>query len=281
MKQTALVLTLILALLLSAVAGMHFVDLGRANPYNGHEEGFMWIKDGEVPAPEGTELPQILFFSPKNNESYASNNISLSFNVSAPKNYMWCSIDYKPSWQASSTHINNTHVDYVNINLTGIPEGSHYIEVTAVWKYVFENHLDTIQRWITHYTSYNISGCATVYFTIDLSPKISITSIMNKTYSSSIIPLDFTVNEPIVKVTYSLDGKENETINGNTTLPELSNGLHSISVYVWDVAGDVWSSETVYFNVEAFPTVIAAVALCTSVAVTCLGILMYLRKNKH
>jgi len=175
MKRKALALMLVL--LFSAVA-FSIIGLGKANPETVDGEGWMWIKEGEVPAPKGIEHPQILVSSPIN-ESYASNKISLIFNASSPRKYVSVSIDYKPSWQNNYSHINTTIIDYVNITLTDIPEGSNHIEVKAEWTYVYESRLDTTQRWITHYTSYTMNCSETVYFNVDTHSNISQQSTLN------------------------------------------------------------------------------------------------------
>jgi len=177
MKRKALALTLITIALISAVA-FSIIGLGKANPETVNGEGWMWIKEGEVPAPEGIEHPQILVSSPIN-VTYASNKISLIFNASSTRKYMSVSIDYKPSWQSNYSHINSTTIDYVNITLTNIPEGSNHIEVKAEWKYVYESRLDTTQRWITHYTSYTMNGSETVYFNVDTHSNSSHQSTLN------------------------------------------------------------------------------------------------------
>jgi hypothetical protein len=164
MKRNASALTLIAIALILTVA-FSIIDLGKANPETVDGEGWMWIKEGEVPAPEGVEHPQILVSSPIN-ETYDSNEISLVFNASSPRKYMRVLIDYKPSWQSNYSRINSTIIGYVNITLTNIPEGSNHIEVKAEWQYVYESHLDTTQRWITHYTSYTMNCSETVYFNV-------------------------------------------------------------------------------------------------------------------
>ena len=74
------------------------------------------------------------------------------------------------------------------------------------------------------------------------------------------------------------------TINGNTTLTDLPNGYHNITVYATDEAGNTGASETVYFSVEVpepFPiSTIAAVSVAI-VAVTGAGLLIYFRRRKH
>jgi len=175
--RKASALTLISIALISAVP-FSIIVLGNANPETVDGEGWMWIKEGEVPTPEGIEPPQILVSSPIN-ETYASNEISLIFNASSPRKYMSVSINYKPSWQSNYSHINSTTIDYVNITLTNIPEGSNHVEVKAEWTYVYESHLDTAQRWITHYTSYTMNCSETVYFNVDTNSNNSQQSTLN------------------------------------------------------------------------------------------------------
>ncbi len=133
----------------------------------------------------------------------------------------------------------------------------------------------------------------TIYFAIDLTPpNISILSPVNKTYTAANIttaniPLDFTVNENVSQVVFSLDGQDDTLIAGNTTLTGLSTGSHNVTMYARDVAGNTGASETIYFTIakesetqpELFPTTwIAAAAV--SVVVAGVGLLAYLAKIK-
>ena len=79
-KNALLTVVFITVLLLSAMLGALFVNYGRANPF-----WHTWEKEGEVPPPAGTLPPEILILSPKNKTAYASNNVSLTFNVSLPE----------------------------------------------------------------------------------------------------------------------------------------------------------------------------------------------------
>jgi hypothetical protein len=63
------------------------------------------------------------------------------------------------------------------------------------------------------------------------------------------VPLNFTVNEPASWTGYSLDGQDNVTFAGNMTLPELSVGSHTLTLYANDTAGKPAASETVHFIV--------------------------------
>ncbi len=78
---------------------------------------------------------------------------------------------------------------------------------------------------------------------------ISIFSPQNKTYSTDEVPLIFTVNKFTSWMGYSLNGKDNVTIAGNTTLNGLDNGSYRITVYVNDAAGTGFASDTIYFSV--------------------------------
>jgi hypothetical protein len=93
--------------------------------------------------------------------------------------------------------------------------------------------------------------------------------------------LVFTVNKPVVWLGYSLDGQENVTINGNTILSRLSNGLHNVTVYAEDSFGNMGTSDTVSFSVEVpFPTALVAAASAISATIG-VGLLVYFRKRRH
>ena len=106
--------------------------------------------------------------------------------------------------------------------------------------------------------------------------------IANKTFTDSEVPLDFTVNESVSRLSYILDGQDSVTLLGNTTLAGLPFGVHNVTVYAWDTAGNVGASETITFTIaEPFPVVPVAAASTASVAVLSLGLLVYFKKRKH
>jgi len=118
-------------------------------------------------------------------------------------------------------------------------------------------------------------ACAIVHFTIATIPAITVMSLENITYYSSDLMLNFTVNEPVSLVAYSLDGGKNVTVFGNTSLPRLSLGSHSIVVYAWDTAfvRNVGASETITFTVEEPPDpTILVITTAVIVAVVLVGI---------
>ena len=93
--------------------------------------------------------------------------------------------------------------------------------------------------------------------------------------------LDFAVNESTSWMGYSLDDEANVTLSGNTTL-FLNEGLHRIVLYGNDTAGNMVSSETIFFTIEEpFPIMPVVVASGTSIAVICVGLLVYFKKRKR
>ena len=54
-------------------------------------------------------------------------------------------------------------------------------------------------------------------------------------------------------MTCCVDNVSNVTVAGNCTLTELSDGRHSLTVYAWDIVGNIGVSETVTFTVDKQP----------------------------
>jgi parallel beta-helix repeat protein len=166
-----------------------------------------------------TEAPIIMILSPEN-KTYAVNNVPLTFTVTETTLWMGYSLD----GQANVTVSGNT-------TILDLSEGIHYITVYATD------------------TAGNMGSSDTVYFTVDtVLPKIEVLSPENKTYAVADVPLSFTVSETSAWMGYSLDGQKNETVSGNTTLFGLSEGIHSITVYSTDTAGNMGSSESLFYR---------------------------------
>jgi hypothetical protein len=117
-------------------------------------------------------------------------------------------------------------------------------------------------------------------------PTISIVSPENKTYAMNNVSLTFTVDKPTTRMSYSIDGQNNITITGNTTIVSLSNGLHNITVYATNTYEYAGASETVTFSIAEpepapFPTTLVAAASGASVAVVVVALLVYFKKRNH
>jgi len=80
-------------------------------------------------------------------------------------------------------------------------------------------------------------------------PIVHVVSPENTDYTSSNVPLAFTVNKQDLWMGYSLDGQETIPITGNTTIAGLTNGLHNVTVYAKDTFENMGASETIYFSV--------------------------------
>jgi len=112
-------------------------------------------------------------------------------------------------------------------------------------------------------------------------PEVSVLSPENKTYYTTDIQLNLIVNEPDLWMRYNLDHENITEISGNTTITGLSLGLHNITVYATDDAGNTVTCQTIHFKVEEpFPTTLV-VASATAMAVVSIGLLVYFKKRKH
>jgi hypothetical protein len=116
-----------------------------------------------------------------------------------------------------------------------------------------------------------------------IQPIVAIISPKNQSYNSSSVSLIFTVDMPASWIGYSLDGKDNVTVTGNTTLAGLSNGLHNITVYAKDSFGNIGASEPIDFTVACapFPTGPVVAASGVTVAVVAVGLFYYFKKRNH
>jgi hypothetical protein len=280
-KKLLLMAVFVSTLLFLAVRGMQLANLVRANPY-------LYYKS--VSPPGDVKPPIISVSTLKNNTVFDSNTTSLAFNVSIPEkdsyglylHKIWLERD----WSDSVATIYQYPVGsgrwisdfFCERTLAGIPEGFHNVTL------VVRTH-GGYAEGLTAY-SFGITTVLSLYFTVDtISPRILIESDENKTYETSDIPLKFTVNESVIKVSYSLDELDNVTIAGNTTLTSLSIGVHNIAVYAWDKAGNVGSSETLFFNIaepepEPPPTILV-VAPIASASFFAGVLLVYFKKNRR
>jgi hypothetical protein len=111
-------------------------------------------------------------------------------------------------------------------------------------------------------------------------PKIEILSPENITYTSTNIPLVFTLDKPTNWVKYSLDEHKNVTVLSNVTLSGVSSGLHSLMVYANDTYGNIGTTETVSFIIksERFPIGTVATVSATIAVVISIVIGVYLKK---
>ena len=301
------VLGLVTVLLLLAVTGTQLVPLGKANPMHYYHS----ISYQGLAAPDQyTEPPAISLLSPENDTVYGVDAISLSLNVSVgdsstASSLLLDGIYYEVDWQSNITSIYEPVWDAFAydatvyrltpkitefsgaINVTGIPDGNHTLTVYAIERGLYESYVkqdpNDYRIFVHYYNKFKITGSSLVSFSVDTTtPVVSVFSPENVTYYSPEVLLNFTVSENSSRMFYSLDGQENVTITGNTTLSSLPSGEHNVTVYATDVAGHTGASETIYFNIaEPFPTVPVATASLTSAILVSAGLLVYFKKRKH
>jgi len=77
-------------------------------------------------------------------------------------------------------------------------------------------------------------------------------SPQNITYTIGDVPLSFSIDRPPAWTGYSLDGQENLSISGDTTITGLAEGPHRVVIYANDTLGTMGASEPVHFTVS-FP----------------------------
>jgi parallel beta-helix repeat protein len=125
---------------------------------------------------------------------------------------------------------------------------------------------------------------ATLYSLETIPPKITVQSPIDKKYNESNVPLIFAVDKAVDWIGYSVDEKQNVTIMGNSTIANMTNGLHNLVIYVNDTFGDIGMSQTVSFTVakpEPFPTAADAVIGTAIVIVAAAVLLVYSRKHRQ
>ncbi|MGA2386347.1 MAG: right-handed parallel beta-helix repeat-containing protein [Candidatus Bathyarchaeia archaeon] len=124
---------------------------------------------------------------------------------------------------------------------------------------------------------------ATLYALETVPPKISILSPLSMAYKESTVALVFTVDKAATRMGYSLDGKQTVPVTGNVTVANMTNGLHSLTVYANDTFGDIGSA-TVNFTIAkpvSFPTVPVAAASAASAIAIIVGLAFYFKKRRR
>ncbi len=138
-----------------------------------------------------------------------------------------------------------------SVTLT-MPESRSFEGQNYRW-YLWSDRNTNRTRTVTMNTNIALTA---IFAPENTSLRISILSPENKTYATTDVPLEITVNRIFYRTTYSLDGEANKTIIGNTTLTGLSNGPHNIIIFIEDNPGNISSSGVIYFTVAtASPTI--------------------------
>ena len=253
-KKSVLASAFIYVLLVPVLVGVQFVNLASANPFSFPEQ---------PPEPRDTNPPTISILSPEN-KTYTVNIVSLAFGVSEHIHGASYSLDGQVNVTIGNIPLVHGIGTFGNTTLTGLPDGMHSLIVYA------------------RDQAGNRGSSDMIYFTVDTTPpSISILSPENKTYETTDIPLNFTVDETVSWMAYSLNGQANVTVR-NITLTGLAVDAHSLTIYAMDEAGNT-GSEIIYFSIaketEPFLRTWVETAV-VSVAVVGLGFIVYFSKVK-
>jgi hypothetical protein len=165
---------------------------------------------------------------------------------------------------------------WFNFHLVDLSEGTHTIVVNSYGTYYYWQNQDKYSEVF--------GNSSEIRFSVDtVYPNITVLSPLNE-LSTLDVTLNFTVNEPVSEIVYSLDSGDNVTVAGNATLADLAVGSHNVTVYATDLAGHIGKSETVTFTVaepESFPTApVAAVSAASIAAVAFAGLILTRRKHR-
>jgi hypothetical protein len=191
----------------------------------------------------------------------------------------------------------NNFVDNGQQVLSYIPTGDNITDIIAWDNGKIGNYWSDYQTKYPNATEIDNSGIGDAPYVINwqnvdryplmesyttIPPEISLLSPLSQKYNESSVSLVFLLDKSVNWAGYSLDGEQNVTITGNTTLTGLSSGLHNVTVYAEDTFGNEGASETITFTVEApepFPTALAIAASGVAVAIIAVGLLVYFRKR--
>jgi hypothetical protein len=271
----------VIAILALLIVGARFVDYSVANPYS---------FKGEVPPDQETYPPVITIASPVNNTAYNTTRLPLTFNVTAPQSRTASSttvhnVAYEADWKNAAINLLQSSQEQpsFNLQLSNIPEGQHSIIIKADGNGIYVNEEEL------SYKTFFISSTATISFTIDCTaPTVSVLPLENVS-SASPISLNVIVNEAYSKIAYSLNGQQNVTVGGNSTIPYLPAGQYNVTFYVWDIAGNIGNSETANFTVAEIPqttgllddSLLLPVATTLSLVVIIGIVLLFKRRMAH
>lgn len=279
MKKVGLKLLIPVALLLSASVVAFCVKVAQANPYMYHE----WVDP-----PSGSIPLAITIASPVNNTSYNCSDVAFKLNITTQGTSVIYLLDayYTTSWKSGNVTVykqNSYSPEFPSFweysdTFRQMPDGEYTVMITARGGGGYAEGLT--------YNFFDMTKTSVIKFRVDTNrPCVSQLSIENKTYSKPDLSLDFVVNESVSVVSYVLDGQKNVSIYGNTTLTGLPEGVHNVTVYATDAAGNVGVSETAVFSVSfekpfQVEPMVAGVAVATAAVILVAG-LAYFKKRRR
>jgi hypothetical protein len=235
---------------------------------------------------------------------YNATTIPLQFYVYAPKGWRTdqifvLSVQYWLDGKLVGQHVGEDlpKTYSVALTLTGLSDGEHNVKVWIKAHYLRHGSRLPFDDYL--------SGSATVSFRVEICPPSIRVLTSQETFEASDVPLNFTVNEPVSWIGYSLDGSNVIMATDDVASTEwfgvdkywlvlsgLHAGVHSLTVYAEDGAGNRGASEPFSFTVTQetpseveqdstpFSTAFAAVGVLTAVVAVSSGLMFYFKKRK-
>jgi hypothetical protein len=251
----------------------------------------------------GDTVQQVMVYDPKsNNITHGSDNINAivagsvgaTSGIYAPKRVyiMGVKVNTSPDIPESQAYdpITDSWTVAKTMPTTRVEFGVAVINDTlyAVGGLLLSYTYDSTGKYVTRAdaspTNINEQYTPIGYGTIQ--PQISLLLPEFEVYNSSTISLDFSVDKPFIELSYSLDGKDNSTIAGNTTITGLVNGNHTLTIYAKDGFGNI-GNQTVNFTINnpqtgilGSPVTIVIIAILVAIVCLIVGLLLYRRRRK-
>ena len=261
-----------------------------------------------------TELPTLTVQTPDSSSPlYANNTLELNFTVTKPQSWDSYYQGIIPTVGEAVIYLfldgvmnraypwTQNNVDQYTAAFTNLTQQPHTLWID-IYCYIYsDGSNDSVSQTVTftinaqtQTISFSESPVETnspgKFLTViplqTIPPKITILSPVTQTYNESYVSLVFTVDKAFNWLGYSLDGKQKITLTGNGTIANVTNGLHSVTVYANDTYGEISASTTTFtidilhpepFTVAPVFAVSVAVAMVIVVGV---GLLVYIRHRK-
>ncbi len=270
------------------------IDLASANP----ADLFHYPWESPITSP-----PQIIIHSPVENQSCKSPNLFLNFSVIKPNiwyfggvrtagvevfgkiTHVYCQLDNgQPytftvnDWDSPRSPCNKTSLDF-SANIPFDSAGPHNIKVfvqgyTQYVEYTAKFGFRVLPFYVNS-TSETLN-----FTTFQKHPTIIFVNPLRINYNESIVPVEFFIDEPVEQMQYCLDGQDKMVVSGNFTLSGLSNGNHSLTIYVKDYSETIVASKTSYFSVDVPIPFIVLLLVAASIPIVVVSTLLVFHLRK-
>ena len=249
--------------------------------------GVQWVEVSNAESLDPNQ-PSVRLISPIPVRAYNSSSIELSLEITKPSSWCLYGWFYKQSSSSSGMPFDPRNlalgygcigrIDYLKCTLDSntiqtfpvndfapfaysdhplstkllfsqslsVPEGKHTLKIAVFGSYATDNYYPNGSR-IYQIVNSSVETSFSVWYT---SPKVSLESPQNISYSEGLVPIVLELDRSASFV-YSLDGAGNASLDGNKTLTGLGGGSHSLVVYAVDSAGNMGKSDTVFFTIAA------------------------------